>query len=133
MVLNEILYILKIVKNISWNRASRKISFVGASFRKTSSITCECSWCVRFRGMERDSCYNTDSVVITAVCGVYFNTYDPSYVDQFILARTRSGNYKKCDNQCIKEVTVQMDIKLFMSIRAIRELLSKVVPENKLY
>ena len=102
------------VKNISWNRASRKISFVGASIRKTSSITCGCLWCVRFRGMERNSHSNTDLVVVTAVCGDYFNTYDLSYVDQFVLTRTCSGNYKKCADQCIKEVMVQMDIELFV-------------------
>ena len=71
-------------------------------------------WCVRFRGMERNSHSNTDSVVITAVCGDYFNTYDPSYVDQFVLARTCSGNYKKYADQCIKEVMVQMDIESFV-------------------
>ena len=52
-------------------------------------------------------------------------------MNQFILTRIYSGNYKKCDDQCLKEVIVQPDIEPFVSIRAIRELLSKVMPERK--
>ena len=119
------------MKKTSCNRASRKIFFVTASIRKSSSIMCGCSWCVRFKDVERNKYSNTDSVIVTAVCGVHSNTCDPSSVDQFVLARTRSGNYNKCADQCIKEVMVQMDIEPFVSSRVIRELLSKVMPERK--
>ena len=37
----------------------------------------------------------------------------------------------KCADQCLKEVIVQTNIEPFVSIRAIRELLSKVMPERK--
>ena len=116
---------------ISCNRVSRKLSFVGASIGKTSYITCGCSWCVRFNDIEHNKCSNTDSVVITAVCGFHSNTCDPSYVDQFVLVRTGSGNYKKCADQCLNEVMVQIAIESFVSIRVIKELLSKVMPERK--
>ena len=66
---------------ISCNRVSRKLSFVGASIRKLSSITCERSWCIRFEDIERNTCSNTDSVVIMTVYGVRSNSCDPTYVD----------------------------------------------------
>ena len=44
------------------------------------------------------------------------------------MARTGSGNYKKGADQCLNEVMVQIAIEPFVSIRAIRELLSKVMP-----
>ena len=116
---------------ISCNRACRKISFVGDSMRKTSYITCKCSWCVRFKDVERNTCSNNDSVVITAVCVVHSNTCHPSYVYQFVLARTCSSNYNKCADQCLKEVMVQMNLEPFVSIRARREFISKVVSERK--
>ena len=83
-------------KKKSCNRVSRKIYFVNTSIRKSVYITRGCSWYVRFKDVERNKCSKTDSVVITIVYGVHSNTCDPSYVDQFVLARTRSGNYKKC-------------------------------------
>ena len=118
-------------KQTSCNRASRKISFVGASIRKLSSITCERSWCIRFEDIERNTCSNTDSVVITVICGVHSNPCDPSYVDQFVLTRTCSSNYKNNSDQCLKEFMIQMVIKHFVSIRAIRELLFKLMSERK--
>ena len=83
-------------KKISCNHASRKISFVGASIRNTSSIACGRSWRVCFKDVERNKYSNIDSVVITTAYGEHSNNCDPSYVDQFVLARTRSRNYKKC-------------------------------------
>ena len=99
--------------------------------RKTSSITCKCSWGVRFKDVERNKYANNDSVVITAVCVVHSNTCNTSYVYQLVLARTYSSNYNKCADQCLKEVMVQMDLEPFVSIRARREFISKVVSERK--
>ena len=65
------------------------------------------------------------------VCGVHSNTCNPSYVGQYVLAHTCFSNSKKCADQCLKEVMVQMTIEPFVSIRAIRELLSKVVYDRK--
>ena len=44
---------------------------------------------------------------------------------------TRAGIYKKFTNHSLQEVMVQMSIEPFVSVRAIRELLSKVLPERK--
>ena len=68
-------------EKISCNRDSHKISFVNASIRKSSSIMCGCTWCVRFKDTERNKCSNTDSVVIMTVYGVHSNSCDPTYVD----------------------------------------------------
>ena len=48
-------------------------------------------------------------------------------MEQFVLARTCSDDYKKCDDQSLKEVMVQMSIELFVSVRAVRELHSKEI------
>ena len=70
------------------------------------------------------SCYNV-------YLWVHCNTYDPSCMDPFLLARTRYSDYKKCDNQSLIEVMIQMDIEPFISVRAVRELLSKIISERK--
>ena len=65
---------------------------------------------IRFRGVEWKKCTNSDPVVITTICEVHSNTCDLSYVDLFVLTRTRSGDYKKYADQCLKEATIQMAI-----------------------
>ena len=47
------------------------------------------------------------------------------------LPRTRSGDYKKCVDQLLKEVMVQIDNESFVSVRYMRELLPKVTPDRK--
>ena len=98
---------------------------------KTSSIVCGCGWLIRFRGVEWGKCTNSDPVVITGVCGVHSNTCNPTFVDQFVLSWTRANIYKKCADHSLQEVVVQMSIEPFVSDRAIRELLSKVLSERK--
>ena len=120
LVWSRISYLLQMVKKIACNRASCKISFVSYGIRKASSITCGYSWRVRLKAVEYGKYANADQVVITTICGVHSNTYDSSYRDQFVLAWTHSGDYKKCADQSLEEVMAQMDIEYFVSIRAIR-------------
>ena len=47
------------------------------------------------------------------------------------MVRIRSGDYNKCAAQSIKEVIVQIDIEHLVSVRAIREFLSKEMSEKK--
>ena len=51
-------------------------------------------------------------------------------MDQFVLARTRSGDYNKYDDSSLREVLVQMAIESFVSVRVVRELLTKSMPER---
>ena len=67
--------------------------------RKAKSITCRCGWYIRFRGVDISSNTVSNPVVITYVCGVHSNPCDPSYVDQFVMARTRSGDCEYCADQ----------------------------------
>ena len=76
-------------------------------------------------------CTNSDLVIITGVCGVHSNTCNSAVLDQFVLSRTLAGIYKKYADHSLQEVMVQMSIEPFVSVRAIRELLSKVLPERK--
>ena len=76
-------------------------------------------------------CTNSDPVIITGVCGVHSNTFNPAILDQFLLLRTRAGIYKECADHSLQEVMVQMSLEPFVSVRAIRELLSKVMSDKK--
>lgn len=69
----------------------------------------------------------SDQVFISEVSGDHTNTCNPDSVDQFVLSRVRSGIYKKCADYTLKEVMVQMSIEPFVSVRAIMELLFKVI------
>ena len=93
-------------KTITYNRASRTSSFVAPDIRKSSSIVCGCGWLVRFRGVEWQKCTNSDPVIITGVCGVHSNTCNSTFVDQFVLSRTRAGIYKKCADHSLQEIMV---------------------------
>ena len=48
----------------------------------------------------------TDSVVITSVSTMYYNTCDPTYSGQLVLYRTRSSDYKRCGDEVIREIMV---------------------------
>ena len=73
----------------------------------------------------------SDHVVITTVNPVHSNLCDPSYVGQFLLSRIRSGDYKRCDDEVLREIMVQMDIDSFVNSRAMTELLQNVLPRRK--
>ena len=47
---------------------------------------------------------NSDQVVITLVCGVHSNTCDLYHVDQFLLTRTRSGDYKNVQISLLRKL-----------------------------
>ena len=118
-------------KSISCNRASRSSSYVKSGIRKYTSISCGCDWLVRFRGVDSKKHSSADPIVITEVRGAHSNTCNPAVLDQFVLSRTRAGIYKKCNDHSLQEVMVQMAIEPFVSVRAIRELLSKVLSDRK--
>ena len=73
----------------------------------------------------------TDPVVITSVIPVHHNTCDPTYVGQLVLCRTRYGDYKRCGDEDIREIMVQMAINPFVNVRAITNLLQKALSERK--
>ena len=120
-------------KTIACNLASRSSSFVNSCIRKSSSISCGGGWLVRFRGVEWKKYTNSDPVTMTGVCAAHSNTCNPAVLDQFVLSRTRVGIYKKCADHSLQEVMVQMSIEPFVSVRAIRELLYKVLSDRKIH
>ena len=50
------------------------------------------------------------------ICGAHSNTCDPLYVEDFFLAVTRSGGYKNCTDEALKEIMLQMDIVPFIYV-----------------
>ena len=48
------------VSSRNCNRPSCKISYVSCGIRKSSSITCGCSWLHRFKAVEYDKCANKE-------------------------------------------------------------------------
>ena len=79
---------------ISSNRTEWYGNSNSPSRRKTSSITCGCDWVVIFKSMNSKKCIISESVEIMQVCSLHTNTCGPSFPDQYVLARTRSGEYK---------------------------------------
>ena len=76
--------------------------------------------------------YNiTDSVVITSVSIMHYNTCDPAYSGQLVLCRTRSSDYKRCGDEVIREIMVQMAINHFANVKVITNLIQKALSENK--
>ena len=73
----------------------------------------------------------TDSIVITSVRTMHSNTRDPTYSGQLVLCRTRSGDYKRCGDEVIKEIMVQLAITPFVNVRAMTNLLQKALLERK--
>ena len=62
---------------------------------------------------------------------MHYNTYDPTYSGQLVLCRTRSGDYKRCGDEVIKEIMVQLAITPFVNVRAMTNLLQKALLERK--
>ena len=56
---------------------------------------------------------------------------DPSYVDQYIMSRTQSGEYKRFGDEVLRNIMVQMAIDPFVNVRVTTELLQKTLPERK--
>ena len=73
----------------------------------------------------------SNHVVITTVNPVHSNLCDPSYVGQFLLSQTQSGDYKRCGDEVLREITVQMAIDPFVNVRAMIKLLQTSLPGRK--
>ena len=54
---------------------------------------------------------------------MYYNTCNPMYSVQLVLCRTRSGDYKRCGDEVIRESMVQMAINPFVNARTMTNLL----------
>ena len=65
------------------------------------------------------------------VCDGSSSTCASSNIDQFVPARTRSSSYNKFTNQSLKESMVKMDIDLFVNVKAMIELLLKLLSDRK--
>ena len=116
---------------IKCNRASRKLKCLYQELRSTTSITFGCEWSIRFMGVINRYYKIMDSVVITSVSPMHYNTCAPTYIGQLFLCRTRSGDYKHCGDEVIGESMVQMTINPFVNVRAMTNLLQKALPERK--
>ena len=81
--------------------------------------------------IEYDDCANINPAIMTATCGIHSNTCDLFCVEQCVLVWTRSGDYKKYADQSLREIMVQMAIEYFVTVGAIKELLSRTMPDRK--
>ena len=74
-------------------------------------------------GIIRNNTKVSDYVEITVVNAVHSYSYDPSYVDQYIMSRTRYGEYKRFGDKFLRNIMVQMAIDPFVNVRVTTELL----------
>ena len=82
---------------------------------------------IYFLGIVRNKTKISDHVVITIVNPVHSDSRDHSYVGQFILCRTRSGDYKRCSDEVLREIMVQRTIDPFVNDRVMTDLLQKTL------
>ena len=62
---------------------------------------------------------------------MHSNTCDPTYRGQLALCRTRYGDWKRCDDEVIREIIVQMDINYFVNVRTMTKIPQRALPERK--
>ena len=106
-------------------------SRVNQGLRNITSIAFGYKWSVCFLNIIRNKTKISDHVVITTVKSVHSNSCDPSYICQFVLTRTRSGDYKCCCDEILRTIMVQMTIDPFVNVRVMIELLQKALPGRK--
>ena len=63
--------------------------------QKSSSIICGCDWVIRFKFLDHKKCTLSDSIESVHVREIYTNTCDPIFRDQYVVVRTKAGEYKK--------------------------------------
>ena len=64
------------------------------SIGEYSNIVYDCDWIIRFKYLNSKEYTLSDSVEIVQVCGLYANTSDSLFVDQYVVVRTKAGEYK---------------------------------------
>ena len=124
--------IAKSSRRITCNHVHREGPVRKALLRNVKCITCGCGWLICLRDVNNSNNKVSDHVVITHVYWIHSNTYDTSYVDQFVLERTRYGVYTHCADQCLKEIVVQMYIDPFINVRTMTEFLYNVLSDRKI-
>ena len=93
--------------------------------RNYKNITCGCYCSIRCRGITRSHNDFFDPVIITNVFRIHSNTYGPSYIDPFVLTRTRFDDYNACADWCLREIMGPIDIDPFVNVRVMTELLKR--------
>ena len=69
--------------------------------------------------------------MITNVCGLHSNICDPTFRDQYVLTRTRSGQYKKCADSALQRIMHQMSIDKELNVRTMLQFLKNILPSIK--
>ena len=116
---------------ISCNRETRYGNRKPLSIRKVSSVSCGCNWVIRFKFLNSKKCNLSDSVKIIQICGFHTTTYYSSFVDQYIVHRTKVGEYTKCTDSILQKIMHEMFIYQELSVRTIISLLKKNVPSRR--
>ena len=73
---------------------------------------CRCDWVVSFKFLNLKTYTLSDSAKILHVCGIHTNTCYPTFLDQYVVARTHSGEYQNVlslfyRKQCIKCILIR--------------------------
>ena len=68
---------------------------------------------------------------IMYVCGIHTNTCDPILRYQYVVARTKAGEYKKYTDSALQKVMHQMIIDQEINVKTMIALLKKYLPSKK--
>ena len=86
---------------------------------------------IRFKFVDYKKITLSNIFMITHVYGMHSNTCDPTFRDQYVLTRTRSGQYKKCTDSALQRIIHQMSIDKELNVRTMIQLLKNVLPSKK--
>ena len=90
-------------------------------YRSTKSIRCGCDWVVNFRFSDhKKKDQNKDEVTITHVNPYHTKDCKPSN-DQFVLAKTRSGDYSDYISLIMQDLMKISDVGQYVSSITIHE------------
>ena len=66
-----------------------------------------------------------------ACCWFHINTCDPIFINQYVVARTKVGEHKKCTDSPLLKVMHQISIHQELNVRTMIVFLKKVLPSRK--
>ena len=82
--------------------------------------------------MDRDKSNFFDNIMITAVCGIYSNVCDRSFIDQYVVIGTWSVEYENCTHVVLKKIRLHVSINRFIRVRPMTTLFKNLTFEQNI-
>ena len=70
--------------------------------------------------------------MITAVCGIYANVCDRSFIDQYVVIGTWSVEFENCTHVVLKQIRLHVSINRFIRVRPMTTLFKNLTFEQNI-